>query len=844
MKKFFLYLSIAAVTLCLASCEKEKGPNVDELTEDGFYVALDPTGQTAVTEKEMMANGINEAADQSLREGMYEKYIVLDADKEFSLAYISGGKMELYGASLSEFKPADLTGIYDSNPADAVFKGKLEIGDNAPKMKVSKKGLYHIVLDLNKKGDLAEAQIVLCPVTMGVRGGMNSWGFTAMNATEPSNEGITYTLSGQELGNNGEFKFAYNSAWKITLDSEGAVKANTNLGKDCKPGGDNIAVTEGAGKYSITLTFKLAAGDIAKSFKYEIKQEEKANYPEHVYMIGQDFGSWSWDNAGVVDLPHVSEGGNPLDGAFVVTRYFLKDSGFKFSTAKDWGMAFGKMTTNSSEFTFDGDGNAHVPADGLWTITLSYAKDEMTLTPGMIYGMGPAFNDDWTTGKFPGVVNADGTASITTLSAGALRVYAPCAFDWWQHEFQPTADGKIQYREGGELEAFNAEAGVTYTFDFNAGTVTVGEGGGAASPIKIDGDPSDWEGVENVNSLVCPDGAAMTALKSAKILYSDKLYFLVELSDEALADGKVRLHVYFDTDDSGQVQQSWNSADIDYMTEGKMTNGGAFVEYSSSLYKWTGSTPGEWAWGDSGAELSFQSAGKDHFYELAIDYTNYPGGLPEEFPIAIDVVYSDWGVHGFLPQTPNKLVIKKDGIAEQPGIIRIDGDMSDWADIEGTVLTPTGNEGEEGAQAIWEVKGVGDANNIYVYVKRSKLGRWTQLFGSGNAGYYYFDFDLDNNPDTGEHAEHAKGSFESWCYLYIFGGSADAPEFRATPPGEGHGMSIENIKCNGCVTADAVEVEVKFPRADLAEITGDTVAVSVWGNKDGNPFTKAEIKIQ
>ena len=170
--------------------------------------------------------------------------------------------------------------------------------------------------------------------------------------------------------------------------------------------------------------------------------------------------------------------------------------------------------------------------------------------------------------------------------------------------------------------------------------------------------------------------------------------------------------------------------------------------------------------------------------------------------------------------------------------ITIDGNMSDWAAIEGTVLEPTGAEGEEGAQAIKELKGFVDADYVYVYVKRVKLGRWTQLFGSGNAGYYYFDFDLDNNPETGDHAEHAKGSFESWCFLYIFGGSADAPEFRATPAGEGHGMKIDNVLCNGCVTADAVEVEVRFPRADLAEITADSISVSVWGNKDGNPFTK------
>ena len=171
--------------------------------------------------------------------------------------------------------------------------------------------------------------------------------------------------------------------------------------------------------------------------------------------------------------------------------------------------------------------------------------------------------------------------------------------------------------------------------------------------------------------------------------------------------------------------------------------------------------------------------------------------------------------------------------------VKIDGDMSEWANVKGTVLEPSGTEGVEGAQAIWELKGVVDAENVYVYVKRAKLGRWTQLFnGDKEAGYYYFDFDMDNNPETGANAENSHGNYESWCYLYIFGGSADAPVFRATPTGSGKGMSIQNVKCNGKISADAVEVEVAFPRADLAEITSDTISVSVWGNNDGNPLTK------
>ena len=520
MKKFFWIFGIAAMAFCLASCEEKEEPiNLDDITEDGFYVVGAATGQEKVTNLLGMAKGINEANEQTVRDGMYEKYIVLEGGKEFTLAYVEGGKQEAYGATLTAFKPTETTGDYADNPSDGWFVGKLEVGSSAPKMKMEKTGLYHIVLDLNKDKLLSDAQILVSPVTWGVRGGMNNWGFTALEATAPSNDGITYTISGQELGNNGDFKFSYNGGWKIFLgkgSDDKYVKANTNLGTDCKPGGPNIVVTEGAGKYKITLNYRLAAGNLEKSFSYKIEQESKADYPAELYMTGTDFGGWSWGSDGIVKFQAVSAGGGPKDGCFVTTRYFKKDNGFKFSSINvkdDWSKAFAGMASNPSEITYDGDGNAHVPADGLWTITIDFTADKLTLNEGMIYGMGPAFNGDWTTGKYAGEVNADGTASITALSAGALRVYAPCAFDWWQHEFQPTADGKIEYREGEELPAFEVAAGDVITFDFNAGTAVVG--GGAAGAIAIDGDMSDWAEIEGVT-----EGThTFKAISDAKYIY-------------------------------------------------------------------------------------------------------------------------------------------------------------------------------------------------------------------------------------------------------------------------------------------------------------------------------------
>ena len=158
---------------------------------------------------------------------------------------------------------------------------------------------------------------------------------------------------------------------------------------------------------------------------------------------------------------------------------------------------------------------------------------------------------------------------------------------------------------------------------------------------------------------------------------------------------------------------------------------------------------------------------------------------------------------------------------EAPVNVGIDGDMSDWASVPGTILTPTSSA------AIEQVKAYADDDYIYVYIKRAKIGSYKDVWGT-NQGYYYFDFDLDNNPETGSNPENSNGNFEAWCYLYVFG---NENEFVASPSGSGHGMTISHVECAGAVSDDAIEVEVAFPRNDLPEISANTVSVSVRGNK-------------
>ncbi|MBR6246199.1 MAG: hypothetical protein IKR15_02415 [Bacteroidales bacterium] len=371
--------------------------------------------------------------------------------------------------------------------------------------------------------------------------------------------------------------------------------------------------------------------------------------------------------------------------------------------------------------------------------------------------------------------------------------------------------------------------------------------------ISIDGDPSDWDALdpEYVTSIVHAEAEGI-GLKSGKVFYDDKVYVLLEVSDEALAkgvaDGKLRFHIFFNSDYSygGGYNSHWKELNINYATEGKMTSGGAYCDYSSKLYAIAPGT--SWTTSDSGYSPVFSAAGDGNYYELSMDYTDFPGGLTTTFGIGFDIADGGYTTIDYLPndgEASHLATVVKYGTEplEAPGPITIDGDMSDWADIEGAVLTPTGDEGAEGALALEEIKACADANNVYVYVKRSKRhGRWTDLFkGSSNSGYYYYDFDLDNNPETGDKAEHSNGNYEAWCYIYHFYGSSTEPTVKESDMKGGfEGMTSAGIVSKGAFTEDSIEVETAFPRSCLPEFSSESFAVSVWGNKDANPFTKTE----
>ena len=476
MKKFFYILSAMALMAGFTACDNEDDNgdiNLDDIVLDGFYVYGEATGSDKVLAENAMAAGSNEV-EKKVRSGMYEKYIWLEANKDFSLIENKAGEKLYYGANLTEVNYGydendESCKNYADNPNMLIQQGLLVIGQDAPAMQVKETGLYHIVLDNNANGDLKEgAQIIVQKADWGVRGGMNGWCFTK-GEVKNDNGVITYTFKDQKLAANGEFKFASCHGWKINLDADGIVKAEVSLGLDdegkLNNNANNNIKVEKAGLYDIVLTYTCKAGALADSFTYTATLTQESTTPTTMHIIGNDFGNWDWNAASVVSM-------NPVhshEGHFWAIRYMTTTTEFKFCAEKAWNGDFAKLETNSGFVT---PNNSMVEADGLYLIYVDLENSKVVVEPAKVYGIGDAFGG-WDTLKEANLfaVAADGTASISTPAAGNLRMYAAYsgaeAGNWWQMEFN-IYDGKIVYRAGGgDQEAVAVTAGQTVTLDFN-----------------------------------------------------------------------------------------------------------------------------------------------------------------------------------------------------------------------------------------------------------------------------------------------------------------------------------------------------------------------------------------
>lgn len=364
MKKFGIFVAalVAAVTFTSCDGSKTNGPDLNQLP-NGFYVS---EAGVDLIEANAMDQGINEV-DQTARTGMYEKYIVLEAGKKYEFVNKKGAVADKYGATLEYGE----TLIVTDNTEVPGYKGSL--AENAT-VEVTETGLYHIVLDFNEDGNLSDvggAQCIIVPVVWGVRGAMNGWGFTAGEKAADSYKWEWACT----IETAGAFKFAHSNAWKINLDIANLVKANTNLGADCLPGGADIPLERA--EYKITLEFVGPAATTQESYKCTVeKTGELAVLDPTTFLysfIGTINGNWDTDT----DFAYVSNEGDHY--VFEAKGLDFAAGEFKIRFGHDWAKNFGygSMTINgidvadnggnivtsaafkgSAKFEFDWDGSA------------------------------------------------------------------------------------------------------------------------------------------------------------------------------------------------------------------------------------------------------------------------------------------------------------------------------------------------------------------------------------------------------------------------------------------------------------------------------------------------------
>lgn len=364
-----------------------------------------------------------------------------------------------------------------------------------------------------------------------------------------------------------------------------------------------------------------------------------------------------------------------------------------------------------------------------------------------------------------------------------------------------------------------------------------GEAGPSQSKVTIDGKPDDWAKLnqEYVTSMQCSPSAEIPGLVSAKVFYDDKVYVLLEVSDAALLkgmeDGKLRLHFYFDGDNSRAdgYYHKWAQPAIDCMLEGKMTSGGAWCALSSSYYQWTGTDPTVWggSWTAAEASPAFEFSGDGNFYECAMDYSTYPGGLADAFGMGFDIQDGNYEILGYLPNDgaeagPLALIVKNGTEPPAAPSVTIDGDMSDWAAFNGI---------SDGTYGMFKV--TSDAENLYFYTYRTTEGRYSDLWGG--SGYIYIAFDLDGDETNGV-TLNSNGPYDFIGFFYPYGGSADAPAIIETPGVDGgwapEEFTLANMKCKGYANENGAYIEYSVPRANLPTIPKTPITITTWGNKD------------
>ena len=393
------------------------------------------------------------------------RLVTLTANDEFKIRADHDWAENYGGPEANDHSTIDPTNPYD------VYKPELGVAFAAgdKNIRVGVAGTYDVTFDYANKTIKIDSHVAAYSLIGEING--TSWD----NDVVMTEKDGVWTSPVVEIA--GKFKIRFDFSW-ADANVYGAAEGFTpTVGEPftaVQPGSD-IAVPE-AGQYKVQFT--PATKEVVIS---------AVAYPEHLYMIGEEFGGWNWNSDGVVEMtpvvyqPDWGAGCNNSEGQFWTVRYFSAGKGFKFCSVRDWKGDFYGLTTNDGYEV--SDNNCVVAEDGFYLVHIDLKNEKVHVEPARVYGIGNCFGG-WTEALEGALFTADGkTLKATVPAAGELRMYVASAIstsDWWTREFI-ILDGKIDYRgddEGqGDQARVSVLAGQTVTLDFNAGTGSIaGEG--------------------------------------------------------------------------------------------------------------------------------------------------------------------------------------------------------------------------------------------------------------------------------------------------------------------------------------------------------------------------------
>lgn len=348
---------------------------------------------------------------------------------------------------------------------------------------------------------------------LGTKGGLFKAVLDLTNESEPTitiTEANVFSLIGQVDGANWDSDIEMtekDGVWTspvVTIDGEFKIRHNFSWADDNTYGlasaEDETKVGEEFELSQPGANMKLAKGDYKVQFTPETKKVliTAVAFPEQLYMIGEEFGNWSWDSDGVVEMTpviHKPDWGAEAEAQFYTIRYFTAGKGFKFNSKKAWGGDFWGLTTNDG-YT-ESSGNCVVAQDGYYLVHIDFKNQKVHVEPAKVYGIGDAFGG-WDEAVEANLFATDGkTLKATAPKAGKLRMYVESAIStsgWWTREFS-IIDGAIVPRILDELAVPEVKAAQVITLNFNEGTGSItgeGEGPTYKEELSVPGNWSVW----------------------------------------------------------------------------------------------------------------------------------------------------------------------------------------------------------------------------------------------------------------------------------------------------------------------------------------------------------------